>query len=249
MKAMVLAAGLGTRLRPLTEDRPKPLVPVDGRPLITYNLALLQYHGITDVIVNLHHRGEALRTALGDGSAVGLRLHYSVEEPLLDTGGAIKKVEPLLASEDEFLVLNGDTIVDCPLDRLIAEHRARGATATLVLRTDPRQDVYGLVEVDAARRIRRFLGVPEMVAAPLTPYMFAGVQVLSRRVFGYMPAGGAFSMTRAIYPAMLAAGEPLYGYPFAGFWRVVDTVDDLRRAEADIRAEAGLSYFRARVDT
>jgi len=241
---MVLAAGLGTRLRPLTLDRPKPLVAVAGRPLITYNLCLLRRYGVRDVIINLHHRGEVLRAALGDGSAWGLRIQYSPEDPLLETGGAIKNVEDALASEEDFLVLNGDTIIDLPLDCLIAAHRARAATATLVLRRDPAEERYGVVEIDASERIRRFLGRPDTTTVPLTPYMFAGVHVLSRQVFRYMPERRAFSMTRETYPAMLAAGEPLYGFPFGGYWRVIDTVEDLARATADLEAAPRLHHLR-----
>jgi NDP-sugar pyrophosphorylase family protein len=242
MKAMVLAAGLGTRLRPLTLDRPKPLVDVAGRPLIAYNLLLLRRHGITDVIINLHHHGAALRAALGDGSRFGLRIVYSPEDPLLDTGGAIKNAAAMLA-DDDFLVLNGDTILDLHLDRLLAAHRARGATATLVLRSDPQQARYGLVEVDGHERIRRFLGKPTEVGAALTPYMFAGAHVLSPRIFAYMPSLAAFSITRETYPRMLTADEPLYGFPFAGFWRVIDTVADLERAVADLGHAPALHYL------
>lgn len=238
----MLAAGLGTRLRPLTLDRPKPLVAVRGRPLIAYNLLLLRRYGITDVIINLHHHGDALRAALGDGAAFGLHIEYSPEDPLLDTGGAMKNAQAFFGGED-FLVMNGDTIIDLPLDVLVAAHRARRAAATLVLRNDPDQERYGLVEIDADTRIRRFLGRPEAVAAPLKAYMFAGVHVLSPRVFRYMPDLRAFSITRETYPAMLAADEPLYGLPFAGFWRVIDTAADLERAERTLAVGVPLHYL------
>lgn len=230
---MVLAAGLGTRLRPLTDDRPKALVEVAGHPLITYNLALLRRFGITEVVVNLHYHGERLRRTLGDGSHLGLAIAYSVEEPLLDTGGGIRHARALLG-DDDFVVMNSDTIVDLPLDRVIAEHRARRADATLVLRRDPEQARYGEIEIDGQGWIRRFLGTPTNVSTVLTPYMFAGVHVLSPRVFDHMPAGGVFSITRETYPAMLAAGAALAGVPFAGFWRVIDTPADRARAEADL---------------
>lgn len=242
MKAMVLAAGLGTRLRPLTLDRPKPLVEVRGRPLIAYNLLLLRRYGVTEVIINLHHHGAALRAALGDGAAFGLRIVYSPEDPLLDTGGAIKNAVALLEGDD-FLVLNGDTIIDLPLDTLLAAHRAHGATATLVLRRDPEQERYGLAEIDADQRIRRFLGRPAEKSTALTAYMFAGVHILSPRVFDYMPAARAFSITRETYPAMLAAAEPLYGFPFAGFWRVIDTATDLERANAALERHPPLHFL------
>jgi NDP-sugar pyrophosphorylase family protein len=239
---MVLAAGLGTRLRPLTDDRPKALVEVGGRPLITYNLALLRHFGITDVVVNLHWHGDALRRALGDGSALGLRIAYSPEDPLLDTGGGIKHAEPLLG-DDDFLVLNSDTIVDLPIDRLIAEHRRRAAIATLVLRNDPEQERYGVLEIDSEHRIRRILGRPEAVPAEtLRPFMFAGVHVLSPRIFRFMPDNGPFGMIRVTYPALLAAGAPLYGFPFDGFWRVIDTPADRDRAACDV-ATARLPFL------
>jgi len=233
MRAMLLAAGLGTRLRPLTNDRPKALVDVGGRPVISYNLALLHRFGIHDVVINLHHHGAALRAALGDGSAFGLRISYSPEDPLLDTGGGIKHAERLL-SGDDFLVMNSDTIVDLPLDRLIASHRARNAAATLVLRHDPEQARYGEIEIDGDERIRRFLGTPAAVPEPLSAFMFAGAHVMSPAVFQFMPVGGAFSMTHDTYPAMLAAGATLCGFPFDGFWRVIDTPADRERAAGDL---------------
>lgn len=242
MKAMVLAAGLGTRLRPLTLDRPKPLVEVAGRPLIAYGLLLLRRHGITDVVINLHHRGEALRAALGDGSQYGVRIIYSPEDPLLDTGGAIKNAEPLLA-DDDFVVLNADTIIDLPLERLIAAHRERRATATLVLRRDPDQQRYGLVEIDDRGRVRRFLGQPAAAPVGLTAYMFAGLHLLSPRVFRHMPTLRPFSITRETYPTLLAEDEPFYGLPFDGFWRVIDTSADLARATLALATSPPLHYL------
>lgn len=243
MKAMVLAAGLGTRLRPLTNDRPKALVDVCGRPLITYNLALLRHFGITDVVVNLHYHGDAIRAALGDGSKLGLTIAYSPEDPLLDTGGGIKHAQALLGG-DEFLVLNSDTIIDLPLDGVIASHRATGAIATLVLRRDPEQARYGEIEVDRTQRVRRFLGRPWVVNEPLAAYMFAGVHVVSPEIFRFMPAGGAFSITHHTYPAVLAAGAGLYGFPFAGFWRVIDTPADRDRTAHEVAA-LRLAYLDA----
>lgn len=234
---MVLAAGLGTRLRPLTDDRPKAMVEVGGRPLITYGLGLLRRFGIVDVVVNLHWQGQVLRDFLGDGSALGLRIRYSPEDPLLDTGGGIKHAETLLG-DDDFVVLNADTISEVPLDRLIARHRDRAAAATLVLRHDPAEARYGLVEIDADERVRRMLGTPATVPGALTPYMFAGVHVMSPTVFRFMPPGGVFSITRDTYPAMLAADAPLYGFPYEGFWRVIDTPADRDRAAAELVAKS-----------
>jgi NDP-sugar pyrophosphorylase family protein len=234
---MVLAAGLGTRLRPLTDDRPKAMVEVGGRPLITYNLDLLRRFGIVDVVINLHWHGRVIRDALGDGSALGLRIRYSPEDPLLDTGGGIKHAEGMLAGDD-FVVMNADTVSDVPLDRVIERHRARGAAATLVLRHDAEQARYGLIEIDPDDRVRRMLGKPADAPSALTPYMFAGVHVLSPLVFRFMPAGGIFSITRDTYPAMMAADAPLYGFPYDGFWRVIDTPADRDRAAEALAAKS-----------
>lgn len=221
MKAMILAAGFGSRLRPLTDRVPKPLVEVGGKPLIAYPLALARAAGIHDVVVNLHHRGAAIRAALGDGGAYGVSIRYSEEDPILDTGGGILHARRLLGDEP-FVVLNSDSIIDLDLRQLIAWHAAHGAVATMVLRPDREAPRYGLIEIDRAHRVRRFLGRPVLVDEPLTPLMFAGVHVLEPRTFDYM-ASGAFGITRQTYPAMLAAGCPVAGYVFDGYWRVLDT--------------------------
>lgn len=241
MRAMVLAAGFGTRLRPLTDQTPKPLIHVAGCPMIAYPLALLRAAGITEVIINLHHLGGQIRQALGDGSALGLSISYSEEDPILDTGGGIKKAEPFLRG-DTFIVLNADSIMDLCLTQVIDWHRRQGACATMVLRPDPEQDRYGLIEIDAAHRIRRFLGQPA-VTEPLTPFMFAGVHVFEPDIFAYMESG-CFSITKRTYPAMLAAGCPLFGYEFRGYWRVVDTHEGLAQGRRDLAQPGAIAAAR-----
>jgi NDP-sugar pyrophosphorylase family protein len=244
MRAMILAAGFGTRLRPFTNTVPKALVPVAGRPLIEYSLLFLQSQGVDEVVINLHHLGEKIRAALGDGSAYGLRILYSPEDPILETGGGIKKAQPLLEGET-FIVLNSDTIIDLDLNAVLAIHRQNQATATLVLRPDPEAARYGVLETDASGRIRRFLGQPADVEEPLSPYMFTGLQVLEPRVFDFMPEVKAFSTTRETYPQMLHAGEPLYGCIHTGPWMVVDDADGLIQAtRAIVTGQVRLSYLR-----
>ncbi len=220
MRAMVLAAGFGSRLRPLTDHTPKPLIEVGGKPLIAYPLALLRAAGIREVIINLHHRAGDVRAALGD-AAGGLSITYSEEDPILDTGGAIKRVRPFFGGET-FAVLNSDVIMDLDLGAVIARHRARGAVATMVLRPDYQAKKYGIIEVDGQDRIRRFLGRPASVEGPLTSLMFTGVHVFEPALFDHMPAE-RFGIARETYPAMLAAGCPLFGHRFDGYWRVLDT--------------------------
>ncbi|MBI4516072.1 MAG: NDP-sugar synthase [Deltaproteobacteria bacterium] len=220
-RAMILAAGLGSRLRPLTEQIPKPLLDVAGRPLIAYPLLLVRSAGITEVLINLHYLGAQIRTALGDGSDYGVRITYSEEDPILDTGGAIKNAESFLRG-DTFVILNADTIVDLDLPAMLAYHHGRGGIGTMLLRADPEVTRYGAIEVDADDRVRRFLGFPAAAAEPLTPLMYGGVWVFEPRLFDYLDAG-VFSITKHSGPALLRSGEALYGYRYTGYWRVLDT--------------------------
>lgn len=238
MRAMVLAAGLGTRLRPLTLTTPKPLVEVAGRPMIAWALDLVRSAGIVDVAINLHHLGDRIRAALGDGSALGLNIRYFPEDPILDTGGGIAAARGFLDG-DAFVVLNSDTITDVDLPAMIAFHRERGATATMMLRPDPEAARYGVIEIDAAARVRRFLGRPAAgfradEEGGLRALMFGGVHVLEPRVFAYMGTG-AFSITRETYPRLLAAAEPVAAWVHEGFWQVLDTPGGLAAGRDAVR--------------
>lgn len=234
---MILAAGLGSRLRPLTDRLPKPLLRVGGHPLIAYPLALLRAAGIRETVINLHHHGAQLRAALG-ARAYGVDITYSEEEPLRDTGGALCAAQRWLAGH-RVVLLNSDTLIDLDLRALLAAHAASGATATMVLRHDRAVARYGAIEIDAGGRVRRFLGQPRAVATPLTAYMFAGVHVLEPRVFDYLGTG-VFGITRQTYPRLLAAGEPVHGYVFDGYWRVLDTHAGLAEGRHDLATRACL---------
>lgn len=236
MRAMILAAGKGTRLRPLTESIPKPLVDVCGRPMIAFALQLLRQAGIRDVVINLHHLGHLIRAALGDGSTYGVRLTYSEENPILDTGGAIAAARQFLDG-DTFVVVNADVVIDMPLRDVLDFHRRHEATATMVLRPDPQAERKDDIGIDAAQHIRRFLGQPYGGPLPCTAerYLFGSVHVFQPRLFDYMQPG-VYSITRDVYPRLLTAGEPIYGYVHHGYWRVLDTPGDLaagRRELAD----------------
>ncbi|MFI5398711.1 MAG: NDP-sugar synthase [Candidatus Binatia bacterium] len=238
MRAMILAAGKGSRLRPLTDSVPKPLVEVAGRPMIAFALQLLRRAGIDEVVINLHHLGDQIRTTLGDGSAYGVHITYSEENPILDTGGAIAAAREFLC-DDTFVVVNADVVIDLQLRDVIDFHRRHGATATMVLRHDPRAERKDDIGIDVALRIRRLLGRSYDAGPPSTGdrYLFASVHVFDQRLFDYMQAG-VYSVTRDVYPRLLAAGEPVYGYVHRGYWRVLDTPGDLaagRRELADCR--------------
>jgi NDP-sugar pyrophosphorylase family protein len=235
MKAMVLAAGQGTRLRPLTDNLPKALVPVAGRPMIEYPLLLLRHYGIREIIINLHQFGEQIENYLGDGSKLGVEITYSDEPELLDTGGGLLKAKPFLR-DGAFIVINTDALIDLNLAEAIAFHKKMSAAATLVLRPDENADQYGSMDVDDGGKICRFLQgkAPIGPSGPIRKLMFTGVQILEPKVFDYMNASEArqkFSTTKETYPKMLLAGEALYGFCFEGFWQDLGTSERIKNAE------------------
>jgi mannose-1-phosphate guanylyltransferase len=249
MKAMVLAAGQGTRLHPLTEHTPKALVPVAGRPMIEYSLLLLKRYGIRDIIINLHHLGDQIESYLGDGKQWGLQITYSKEPELLDTGGGLLKAKRFL-QDGTFIVINTDVLIDLSLSDLVAFHEKNRAVATLVLRPDPLADQFGSMEIDGDGRIRRFLQTwtaATELSVPTTELMFTGVQVLEPRVFDYMAPDDTlrkFSTTKDTYPRMLLHQERLFGFRFGGFWQDVGTTSRIKEAEDSLAAgKARLHYL------
>lgn len=152
---MILAAGLGTRLRPLSELRPKPAVPVRGIPLVAYTLHLLARHGVREVMVNVHHKPALVEEACERFAPAGVRVLFSHETTLLDTGGGIRRVAGFLRESDPCLLLGGDMLLDADLGALVALHRARADAATLLLKEDPRAPRFGTIGVDDANRVRR----------------------------------------------------------------------------------------------
>jgi mannose-1-phosphate guanylyltransferase len=248
MKAMVFAAGQGQRLRPITDKLPKALVTVAGRPMIEYPLLLLRHYGIQEIIINLHYLGEKIEEYLRDGKKLGLKICYSKEDRLLDTGGGLLRAKSFLEG-GSFIVINSDVIIDLPLAQVLADHQRRGGTATLVLRADPEADRYGAIEISKDRKIQRFLAraAPTCAAAGgLTKLMFTGVQILEPGIFDYLRQedSAVFGITRATYPRMLSQGEALYGFSFKGYWQDLGTVDRIREAEKQLAAgEVKLHYL------
>lgn len=247
MKALVLSAGYGERLRPLTNTIPKPLLEVGGRPLIEYALLTLKAAGITEIAINVHHLARQIEDALGDGRARGLAITYSPEAVLRGTGGPLLALRGYLANET-FVILNSDTIMDLDLGDVIARHREHRGLATLVLRASPNADAYSRIEIDVAARIRRMRllkgrapgefddyphALDATVAAALQPYMYCGVMVCEPAMLIAMPQAAPFSLVGDLLAPHLARGAALFGYVHEGFFR---TVDDLPGYEA-LRAE------------
>jgi mannose-1-phosphate guanylyltransferase len=233
---MVLAAGLGTRLAPLTDRVPKALLEIGGRPMIEYPLRMLAAAGVEQVIVNLHHLAEHIRARLGDGERYGLRIRYSPEDPILDTGGAVARARPLLGDEP-FAIANCDALLDPDLEALWRLHEERGALATLVVRSDPNAERYGALDLDSMGIVRRFLGRPESVDATLERRMFCGVHVLSPEIFAHLPAARAFSITRDVYGPLVDSGARLCGFDYRGYWRDLGTPGSLSAARDDVAAQ------------
>lgn len=215
MKAFVLAAGFGTRMRPITETVPKPLLPVGQLPLIGYSLRLLAANDITDVIVNVHHLGRTLMDELGDGSDYGVNILYSEEEEILGTGGGLKRMQSVL--DETFVVLNSDSLIDLDLPAAIAAHRANGALATMVLREDPAVADYGAIEIDGERQIQRILGEGND-GTGLRALMFTGTHVIEPGFLEYLPPEVESCVIRYGYRKTLDNGEPIFGYVHDGFW-------------------------------
>lgn len=192
MRALILAAGLGERMRPLSNLLPKPALPVRGLPVIGYSLRLLAHHGIREVVINLHHLPDALRASVERWCPTGMQLHWSVESELLGTGGAIRRVADFLHKEDPCLLLAGDMLLDADLSRLIESHRSRGDSITFLLRDDPRAPLFGTIGVDAhgeVRRIGRCFDRGKEVRAGI----YAHATVISARALETLPERSAFN--------------------------------------------------------
>ena len=226
MHGVILAAGFGTRLWPLTQDRTKPAIPFLGKPLITYSVEYLASHRINDITINLHHQPDSVRRAVGDGSQFGVRVRYSLEEEILGTSGALDRMRSWLI-DDDFVVINGKLITDIDLGAAIRAHKESGAIATLVLRENAARERFSIVGVDERSRVTGFGGFPDpgdSTSSPV-PLMFTGIQVLSPRIFGYIPQDRFSHSTVDVYPQAIRAGETLLAYVSSDNWFELSTLE------------------------
>jgi NDP-sugar pyrophosphorylase family protein len=228
MKALILAAGFGTRLWPLTEDRTKPAIPFLNQSLISYSVEYLASFGIRDIIVNLHHQPESIRRVLGDGSDLGVRIQYSHDD----------------LTGDDFVVINGKIVTTIDLGAAIAAHREQKAIATLILKENAAREHFSMVEIDHNFRITRFAGFPEAMATEAftaeatvsnpsggvakienAPLMFTGIQILSPSVFDYIPRNCFSHSTIHVYPLAIEKGEVVLAHISEGDWYEMSTLD------------------------
>jgi mannose-1-phosphate guanylyltransferase len=234
---MVLCAGLGTRLRPLTERCPKPAVPVCGVPLVRFTLGLLRGAGVRRAVVNVHHLPEvmaaAARAAAGE---LGMELLVSREPVIAGTGGALRQARPLLAGADAVVVVNGDVLFDVDLRGALAAHAATGALATMALLAMPAGARYAAVELDEGGRVRRIAGRFGPGGAGLTPWHFPGVHVLSPALLDLVPSEPfEVDVNRHVYPPLMARGL-IRGLVTSGYWNDLGTPDRYLAANLDVAA-------------
>jgi NDP-sugar pyrophosphorylase family protein len=220
MKSVILAGGEGTRLRPLTLTVPKPVVPIVDRPLLEHQLDLLSSAGVSDVVFSVAYRPEKVQAIFGDGRRFGKRILYAVEESPLGTGGAVKNAEPNL--DDLTVVLNGDILTDVDMKAVVAEHRASGASATLVLTPVANPAAFGLVETDPDGRVVRFTEKPDP-SQITTDTINAGIYLLQTRTLSLIPPGRVHSIERGFFPALLARGDLVRAHVHRGYWIDVGT--------------------------
>jgi len=239
MKAVILVGGEGTRLQPLTCNTPKALVPVLNTPFLEHVIRHLSKHGIKDVVLTIGHLAEPIKSYFGDGSRLGVRLNYAVEDTPLGTAGGIKNTEGYL--DDTFLALNGDIFSDLDITAMLKFHHERKAKATISLTPVEDPTAYGLIETDAAGRIMQFLEKPD--PSQITTNMInAGTYVLEPDVLARIPSQTRVSIERETFPSLLEDGEPVYAYPSTGYWMDTGTPEKYLQLHRDLLAGKSSHY-------
>lgn len=215
LTAVVLAGGPGKRLQPLTDDRPKSVLPVLNRPFIEHTIAYLRRYGVENIILTVSYLPDVIRGYLEDGRRSGVHLTYCLEEEPLGTAGAVKNAGDYL--DHTFIVLNGDIFTDMDLADMLARHRAKKASATISLARVADPSAFGVVETDSDNRVRRFIEKPPLAEAT-TNWINAGIYVLEPEVLEHIPPHQHYMFERGLFPGLLDEGAPVYGYPFRGYW-------------------------------
>jgi len=245
MRAMIVAAGHGTRLRPLTDLLPKPAVPVRGLPLIAYPLALLAHHGVREVVINTHHLAERLEQVARRQCPPGLTVSFSHEHELLDTGGGIRRVAPFLRESDPCLLLGGDMILDVDLGELVSRHRESGAAVSLLLREDPREAEFGSIGVDREGVVCRIgsrfrFGDP---SAEVRRGVYVWANAVSASALDTLPEREVFGhFDHWLAPRLAAGTRDVRGVFLPSYWEPVGTLAEYLAAN---RRPAPLRYLDA----
>ena len=237
LKAVILVGGPGTRLQPLTEATPKSVVPVLNIPFMEHTFAYLRHFGIEDIVLTLNYLPEVIQGYFGDGSRCGVRLTYCLEEEPLGTAGAVKNAESFL--DGTFFVLNGDIFTDLNLSDMLACHRDNKSMATISLYWVEDPVGLGVVETGSGLRVKRFIEKPPPGEAP-TSWINSGVYILEPEALGQVPADCHYMFERGLFPRLLDAGDPVYGFQHAGYWMDMGTPEKYFRLNCDLLlSEAG----------
>jgi mannose-1-phosphate guanylyltransferase/phosphomannomutase len=231
MKAVVMAGGEGSRLRPLTIGRPKPMVPMVSKPVMGHILDLLKRQGITEVVVTLHFMPEVIQSYFGDGGSLGMTIHYAVEEIPLGTAGSVKNAQEYL--DEPFLIISGDAVTDINLQEVIAFHREKGSEATLTLYRVPNPLEYGVIITDPDGKITQFLEKPSW-GEVISDTVNTGIYVIEPSVLDLIQEGVSTDWSKDVFPKLLESGRPLYGYVASGSWTDVGDINEYMRASGDV---------------
>jgi mannose-1-phosphate guanylyltransferase/phosphomannomutase len=231
MKAVVMAGGEGSRLRPLTIGRPKPMVPMVSKPVMAHILDLLKRHGITEVVITLHFMPEVIQSYFGDGSSMNMKIHYAIEETPLGTAGSVKNAQQYL--DEPFIIISGDAVTDINLQQIIAFHQEKGAEATLTLYRVPNPLEYGVIITDPDGKIVQFLEKPSW-GEVISDTVNTGIYVIEPQVLDLIEQGVSTDWSKDVFPQLLKSGRPLYGYVAEGNWTDVGDISEYMRASGDV---------------
>jgi len=246
MKAVIMAGGEGTRLRPLTSNQPKPMLPMANIPMMEHVVNLLRQHGFEDIVVTVAFMANAIRTYFGDGSEFGVRMVYATESTPLGTAGSVRNARDEL--DERFLVISGDVLTDIDLSAVVDFHEQRGALATLALKAVDNPLEFGIVITQEDGSVERFLEKPTW-GQVFSDTINTGIYVLEPEIFDFIPEGRPVDFSGESFPSVLEAGKPLFGYVADGYWEDVGTLDAYLRAHQDIldqRVRVDLAGFELR---
>jgi mannose-1-phosphate guanylyltransferase/phosphomannomutase len=230
MKAMVMSAGIGTRLRPLTYNIPKPMFPIVNKPVLEHVLELLRKHNIKEVVVNLHAHQAMIRNYFGDGSRLGMKINYSEEKKLMGTAGGVKKVEHFF--DDTFLVMSGDGLTNINLTDVINFHRKRRAFGTMVLKRIDTRFEYGIALTKRGGQIKQFVEKPNW-SSVFSNTVNTGIYVFRPEIFRYIPKAKFYDFARDVWPKLLKRGERIFGYETEEYWCDIGNLLEYRRGQND----------------
>ncbi|MDR3707939.1 MAG: sugar phosphate nucleotidyltransferase [Capsulimonadaceae bacterium] len=232
MKAVVMAGGEGTRLRPLTSNRPKPLVPILNKPCMQHSIELLKRYGIDEIIVTLYYLADEIQGFFGDGSDLGVKLHYTIEDTPLGTAGSVKQAHDIL-KDDTFIIVSGDALTDINVEKALEYHRQKKSLATLVLQHVENPLEFGVVITDDDGQVRRFLEKPSW-GEVFSDTVNTGMYIIEPEILDYMEPNVNYDWSQDIFPTLLREGRPMYGYVMDEYWTDVGSLQQYRQAQYEM---------------